>query len=181
MKEEYKTIIVGIGALIIGLLISSAFVDLITKNAFDHALELGIAKQQVSTMMVDTENNRKKVDIQKERVDKTQIQIDKLVDTVTGMSGEKAEERLELLKNLSNGLKPGSALERLHLLESKMKMLTSRSCSTEIAWGSVGSCGDHVDWISNVSCPNGKFISSIDIVADHVSNGWRCGFKIKCC
>ena len=181
MKEEYKKIIFGVLGVIFGGFITVFILQNIAEGAFNLAMNLGETKEKITRTEESANKSMEDIEIQKGILNETAKQIDILKKKVTGMTGSEADERLKILHQLSDGLKSGGAAEKLLYLEKEIETLTQRSCSTETVWGRVDSCDDHVDWLPEASCPTGKFMSSIDIIAGKVENGWRCGFKIECC
>ena len=181
MKEAYKTTIFGVLGVIFGGFITLFILQKLADEAFDQAMNLGETKKEITRIEESTNKNKEETERQRGVLEDAAKRIEHLMKKVTGLEGTEAEKRLNVLRQLSDELESEDAAEKLLSLEKNIETLTKRSCSTVIVWGDVDSCDDHVDWLNKASCPTRKFMSSIDIIADKIKSGWRCGFKIECC
>ena len=171
MKDKLYTGVVAVGAAIFGVVASVMAVNQITDLTLQQAIDLGKLQLQIESQKNDLET--------------VMGDIKELTEQATGLSNDDdARTRLEQLRMLSDRIEsdPDIFLD----LTDRVDALTNPdllNCSNvPITYGNADSCSDHSDWIPRASCPAGKSIRAIGIVAQELAGGgWGCGFEIECC
>lgn len=186
MKDRLYTILAGVAAVVVSVLASVFAVDNISERTVEQAMDLG--KVQSEILVQKQTLKRAEIELAEQQTSLRNVadQIHDLTQQATGLAqDEDARGRLDKLKALSDTIASSPNLDRLLLLESRIDALTNpdrMDCTiVPVTYGPSKSCGQHPDWIPQASCPAGKSIRSIDIVAKNLSGGWGCGFQLECC
>lgn len=183
MSPDTKSLLLGVAGLVIGAIATVYALQQLADATFSKTIELGEISRDISLLKKKVEAQLKLNENSEHRLSEIVGKIDSLSEKATGLSGEDASARLELLSQLSGNLESGTNTERLILLENSLNAIANRTCTTQpVQWGSFDkSCGSNNDQMPKASCPDGKFLRAIDIVPQQQSGRWRCGFQITCC
>lgn len=191
MKDKLYTALVAVAVVIVSVSASTLTVDRLTDHTYEQfrelvKLDLRIKAQEKDLEKTETDLKNQSIEIESQnkslRIARTKI--DALLEEATGLEGQDASKRLEQVKVLADAIGSSDNLNLLLGLQSRVDALTNSdlmACSETIEYGRAQSCREHNDWIPRASCPPGRFIRSINIVARQVTDGWACGFRLECC
>ena len=143
-------------------------------------------KKKIEEQTDELEISRNTLEDQQDALAKLEEKTQTFIEQVTGvLEEEKTYERIKILQTLSEAIGSDSNVEMLLSTKSRVDALTDPNrlhCSTQtVNFGKNKSCTEHSDFIPKASCPIGKSIRSINIVARKVPGGWGCGFELECC